>query len=102
MTLFWVLDLLCLLGLVAGSALVVWLRNLAGAVMALSFVGVTMTLLFLLLGAPDDAHAEAVVGAIALPTLYLVALGKVRTVVRDSGDLGEPAEQPGADDDDET
>lgn len=100
MTLFWVLDVLCLLGLVVGSVLVVWLRNLPGAVMALSFVGVTMTLLFLLLGAPDDAHAEAVVGAIALPTLYLVALGKIRTVVRDTGDLGEPTERPESRDDD--
>jgi uncharacterized MnhB-related membrane protein len=89
---FWVLDYLCLAGLCAGSLLIVRLRNLTGAVMALSLVGVVMSLLFVVLGAPDDAHAEIVVGAIALPTLCLVAIGKVRADVEDTGDLGEPAD----------
>jgi energy-converting hydrogenase B subunit D len=40
------------------------------------------------LGAPDVAHSEVVVGAIALPVLYLVAIGKARTVTREPG-LGE-------------
>jgi hypothetical protein len=34
------------------------------------------------------AHSEVVVGAIALPVLYLVAIGKTRTVI-DEPDLGE-------------
>ncbi|HEY6934717.1 MAG TPA: DUF4040 domain-containing protein [Marmoricola sp.] len=80
---FWVLDYLCLAGIVLGGALVVWLDNLLGAVMALSWTGLCMTLLFVVLGAPDDAHAEIVVGAIALPALYLVAIGKCRAVVHD-------------------
>jgi len=33
------------------------------------------------------------VGAIALPTLYLIAIGKTRTDVTDSGELGERSEQ---------
>jgi uncharacterized MnhB-related membrane protein len=74
---------------VAGALLVLHLRNLTGAVMALSFVGTCMALLFVVLGAPDDSHAEIVVGAIALPVLYLVAIGKSRTDVEDTGDLGE-------------
>jgi uncharacterized MnhB-related membrane protein len=78
---FWILDYLCLAGIVAGAALVVWMRNLLGAVMALSWTGLCVTLLFVVLGAPDDAHAEIVVGAIAVPALYLVAIGKCRTVV---------------------
>jgi len=85
---FWVLDYLCLAGIVAGAVLVVHLRNLTGAVMALSLMGTCMTLLFVVLGAPDDAHAEIVVGAIALPVLYLVAIGKCRTVV-EGRELGE-------------
>jgi uncharacterized MnhB-related membrane protein len=85
---FWVLDYLCLAGIVVGALLVVHLRNLTGAVMALSLMGTCMTLLFVVLGAPDDAHAEIVVGAIALPVLYLVAIGKCRTVV-EGGELGE-------------
>jgi uncharacterized MnhB-related membrane protein len=45
--------------------------------------------LFVVLGAPDDAHSEAVVGAIALPALYLLAIGKVRADVRGPGEEGE-------------
>jgi energy-converting hydrogenase B subunit D len=86
---FWVLDYLCLAGILVSAALVVRLCNLNGAVMALSGIGTMLTLLFVLLGAPDVAHSEVVVGAIALPVLYLVAIGKTRTDVPDRGELGE-------------
>ena len=93
MTLFWALDYL-VLALIAGSAvLVVKLRNLNGAVMALSAVGTMLSLIFVVLGAPDDAHSEVVVGAIALPVLYLIAIGKVRADVVDrGGELEEKGE----------
>ena len=90
MTWFWVLDVLCLVFVLTGAVLVVVLRNLVGAVLALSMTGTAMTLLFVVLGAPDVAHAEVVVGAIALPVLYLVAIGKCRTVVQ-----GEQTEDDG-------
>jgi energy-converting hydrogenase B subunit D len=96
MTNFWVLDYLCLAGVLIGAVLVVRLRNLAGAAMALSLVGVCLALIFVILGAPDDAHAQIVVGAIALPTLYLIAIGKTRADVEDTGQLGEPADPPEA------
>ena len=89
MTGFWVLDLLCLAALLAAGVLVVVLDNLSGAVMALSAAGTVLALLFVVLGAPDLAHAEIVVGAIALPVLYLIAIGKMRSDVPDRGDLGE-------------
>lgn len=89
MTVFWVMDYLVLALILACAVLVLRLRNLNGAVMALSGVGAFLSLLFVVLGAPDDAHSEIVVGAIALPVLYLVAIGKARTVVRDSGELDE-------------
>jgi uncharacterized MnhB-related membrane protein len=89
MTGFWVLDYLCLAGIVACAVLVVFLHNRSGSVMALSGVGTLMGLLFVVLGAPDVAHAEVIVGAIALPVLYLVAIGKIRTEVPDPGKLGE-------------
>ena len=88
MTGFWVLDYLLLALMLASSVLVVRLRNLNGAVMALSGVGTVLSVLFVVLGAPDVAHSEVVVGAIALPVLYLVAIGKARTVAREPG-LGE-------------
>jgi len=89
MTVFWVMDYLVIALVLGSAALVVRLRNLNGAVMALSGVGSFLSLLFVVLGAPDDAHSEVVVGAIALPVLYLVAIGKARTEVRDSGELDE-------------
>jgi uncharacterized MnhB-related membrane protein len=94
---FWVMDLLCLAGILAGALLVVRLRNLMGAVMALSLMGIFQTMLFVVLGAPDDAHAEIVVGAIALPALYLLAIGKARTVVEDSGELDESRQSESGD-----
>jgi energy-converting hydrogenase B subunit D len=92
---FWVLDVLCLLAIVAAGGLVVFLRNLSGAVMALSALGTVMTVLFVALAAPDVAEAEAVVGTIALPVLYLVAIGKIRTDVPDRGQLGENEDASG-------
>jgi energy-converting hydrogenase B subunit D len=91
---FWVLDYLSLAVVLTGAVLVVRLRNLAGAAMALSLLGTVLGLLFVVLGAPDDAHAQIVVGAIALPTLYLIAIGKTRTDVEDRAELGEPADDP--------
>lgn len=86
---FWVIDYGCLAIILACAVLVARLRNLNGAVMALSGMGTVMSLLFVVLGAPDDAHSEVVVGAIALPTLYLVAIGKMRTDVADDAEMGE-------------
>jgi uncharacterized MnhB-related membrane protein len=76
--------------------LVIRLRNLNGAVMALSAAGTMLSVLFIVLGAPDVAHSEVVVGAIALPVLYLVAIGKCRTEVPDQEELAERG-QPRAD-----
>jgi energy-converting hydrogenase B subunit D len=89
MTGFWILDYLCLAVIIAAAVFVVRLRNLNGAVMALSAIGTILSLLFVVLGAPDVAHSEVVVGAIALPVLYLIAIGKTRTDVSDSENLGE-------------
>jgi uncharacterized MnhB-related membrane protein len=89
MTGFWILDYLCLAAAVAAALLVMRLPNLTGAVMALSALGTVLSLLFVVLNAPDDAHSEVVVGAIALPVLYLVAIAKARTDVEDRGNLGE-------------
>lgn len=90
---FWTLDYLCLAAILGGAFLVLRLRNLAGATMALSAVGLGLSLLFVVLGAPDDAHSEIVVGAVALPVLYLVAIGKSRTDVRSDAELSEADHQ---------
>ena len=92
---FWVLDYACLAAVIAAAVLVLRLGNLNGAVMALSALGTVLTVLFVVLGAPDVAHSEVVVGAIALPVLYLIAIGKTRTDVPDAGELGEPEQDDG-------
>jgi uncharacterized MnhB-related membrane protein len=94
-TAFWIVDYLCLALLLCAGVLVVLLRNLNSSVMALSGLGTVLTLLFVVLHAPDVAHAEAVVGAIVLPTLYLIAIAKVRAQLEQRRALGEE----GADDD---
>lgn len=93
MTGFWILDYLCVAAIVAAAVLVVRLPNLNAAVIALSAVTCFMALLFVVLGAPDDAHSEVVVGTIALPVLYFVAIGKARTAARDRGNLGGEREE---------
>ena len=93
MTAFWVLDILCLLAVLAAAVLVVKLDNLNASVMALSAVGTVLALLFVVLDAPDVAHSQVVVGAIALPVLYLLAIGKARVVCDDSSGLGEEGEE---------
>lgn len=95
MTAFWILDFLLLAGILACGVLVLRLTNLNGATMALSGLGTLLTVLFVVLGAPDDAHAEVVVGAIALPVLFLLAIGKTRTDVRDAGELGDAEDDDG-------
>jgi energy-converting hydrogenase B subunit D len=90
---FWILDYLCVAAIVASAVLVVRLPNLNAAVIALSAVTCFMALLFVVLGAPDDAHSEVVVGTIALPVLYFVAIGKARTAARDRGNLGGEREE---------
>jgi energy-converting hydrogenase B subunit D len=92
---FWAIDYACLAAILICAVAVVRIRNLNGAVMALSAMGTILSLLFVVLGAPDDAHSEVVVGAIALPTLYLIAIGKIRTAVSEGGDLGETGDGRG-------
>jgi len=92
-TAFWALDYLILAVVLCCAVLVVRLRNLNGAVMALSAAGTMLAVLFTVLGAPDVAHSEVVVGAIALPVLYLVAIGKTRALVSDKSGLDEAGER---------
>lgn len=93
MTVVWFADFACLIGIVVAAICVVFIDNLNGSVMALSAVGVLLTVIFIVLAAPDVAHSEAVVGAVVLPLLYLIAIGKIRTSVGAVRDLGEEGEQ---------
>lgn len=67
------LALLFLLLAVTGAG-VALSRNPVRQVMAMAGHGLTLTLLFLALQAPDVAFSELVVGTAALPLLFLVVL----------------------------
>lgn len=68
-----------LLSIVGGGAtMVVLARQPTRQVVALSAYGLMLSLLFLVVQAPDVTLSELTVGAIALPALLLLALAKVR------------------------
>ena len=92
MTAFWILDILCLAMVLVAAVLVVTLENQNASVMALSAVGTVLAVLFVVLDAPDVAHSQVIVGTIALPVLFLVAIGKTRLVTEDASELGEEGE----------
>lgn len=70
---------LCSYILVAiGALLVVLTRNPERQVLVYGLYGLLLTLLFLLLRAPDVALSELTVGAIAIPLTILVTLAKMR------------------------
>lgn len=65
--------------LVAISApAVAFARQPINQVIALSYYGVVLSLMFLFFKAPDVALSQIVIGTIALPLMVLLALGKIR------------------------
>jgi len=67
-----------LLMLAASGTGVVLTRTPLRQVLALSVNGAVLALLFMALQAPDVAFAEIVVGAAAVPLLFLVVLASIR------------------------
>jgi uncharacterized MnhB-related membrane protein len=62
----------------AGAA-VTLTREALRQVMASSFYGLTLVVLFLVFQAPDVALSALVVGSVGLPLMVLLALAKVRS-----------------------
>ena len=67
---------LTLVGFVA--TLVVLARDTTRQAMLLSLFGLTLSVLFFVLQAPDVALSQIVVGIVALPLLILLALARFR------------------------
>jgi uncharacterized MnhB-related membrane protein len=78
MTLWTVLHILTLLGVLAGAAVAVWLKDLLAAVIALAASSLLLSLAFYLLQAPDVAIAEAGIGAALTTAIYVLAIRKTR------------------------
>jgi len=68
--------ILALIG-VAGTAVVLTRKPLA-QIIVMSFYGLLLGLMFFAFQAPDVAFSQIVVGAVAMPLLFLLALTKVR------------------------
>ena len=89
------LESLCYLLVAAGGTAVVLTRDPRRQAMMLGLFGMGLTLLFLVLQAPDVALAEATVGAAATPLMILVVLANVRGAERRRGPgAGEAKEGP--------
>ncbi|MBE7212254.1 MAG: DUF4040 domain-containing protein [Gluconacetobacter diazotrophicus] len=73
------LPLVLLFLLVAATGAAVALTRVPRRqVMAMAANGLALTLLFMVLQAPDVAIAEIAVGSVAIPLLFLVVLASVR------------------------
>jgi energy-converting hydrogenase B subunit D len=73
-----ILEALSYLLVAAGGTAVVLTRDPRRQALLLGVFGMALTLLFLVLQAPDVALSEVTVGAAALPLMILVALANVR------------------------
>ena len=74
---------ICVVMLLA-ALLAVHMKSLLGAVIAVGVVSLFVSILFLILGAPDVAMTEAAIGAGLSTVIFLFALS--RTAGRDSRD----------------
>jgi uncharacterized MnhB-related membrane protein len=83
MNAFTILSTLFTIGLIASAVLVVWTRGLVNAIVASAATGTFLTLLFLLMQAPDVALSQAAVGAVAIPVVMLISLAKIRSLLDD-------------------
>ena len=71
----------------AGGTAVVLARDPARQALVTSVYGVALAVLFLAFQAPDVALSQVVVGAVALPTMIMIALRKI--IRREEVDRGE-------------
>jgi uncharacterized MnhB-related membrane protein len=62
----------------AGGVAVVFTRNVQRQAVTLSVYGLLMTLLFVLLSAPDVALSQVVVGTAIVPLMVLLTIRKIR------------------------
>ena len=79
MSSFDVLNTLIIVGLIASAICVFFLDDILQCIIAMAVLGGFLALEFLLLKATDVAIAEAAVGAILTPVIFIITLNKVKT-----------------------
>lgn len=73
-----VLQVIMLILIAITGAAVVFTRNTTKQAIVSGFYGLLLSLLFMVLHAPDVSLAAIVVGAIGLPMMILLALARIR------------------------
>lgn len=72
------LNSFVILGIIASAILTVHFEDLLSSIIAIGITGAFVALEFIILHAPDVAIAEASVGAVLSPVIFIVALKKVK------------------------
>lgn len=75
---FAILNTIIILGMIIAAASLLFIEDLLPSIIAMAIMGSFLALEFLLLKAPDVALAEAAVGAILTPIIFIVTLKKVK------------------------
>ena len=75
---FAIFNTIIILGMIIAAASLLFIEELLPSIIAMSIMGSFLALEFLLLKAPDVALAEAAVGAILTPIIFIVTLKKVK------------------------
>lgn len=88
-----VLQAVLLIAWALAGTLVVVVREPLRQIALVGVMGLLASLAFFSLQAPDVALSMLVVGAVALPTMLLLALGRIR--VQEDEDGGEDGEERG-------
>lgn len=79
MSSFYILNVLIIVGLIISAICVFFLDDILQCIIAMAVLGAFLALEFLLLKAPDVALAEAAVGAILTPVIFIITLNKVKS-----------------------
>lgn len=72
------LHVVILLMVGAGGTCVVFTRDPVKQTLVLTFYGMLLSLMFLILQAPDVALSQIVIGAVVLPLMILLTAAKIR------------------------
>ncbi len=72
------LQIVCFVLVALGGTAVVLTRDPLAQVLVLSLYGLLLSLLFVVLQAPDVAFSEIAIGSAALPLILLATVAKVR------------------------
>jgi len=70
-------------------------RNPVHQVIGLSFYGIILGLFFFILQAPDVALSQITIGAVVLPLMFMLALGKIRRQAQRKSSTDHPGNARG-------